>query len=57
MGSFGTAEGAEAALRGLLGQRIVVLDGAWGTMFQGTGLTPADYRGCIRPKLNRGYNY
>ena len=45
MGSFGTAEGAEAALRGLLGQRIVVLDGAWGTMFQGTGLTPADYRG------------
>ena len=45
MGSFGAAEGAEAALRGLLGQRIVVLDGAWGTMFQGTGLTPADYRG------------
>src|SRR5258705_8203673 len=33
------------ALRALLDERIVVLDGAWGTMFQGTGLTPADYRG------------
>jgi 5-methyltetrahydrofolate--homocysteine methyltransferase len=37
----GTAE----ALRGLLDQRIAVLDGAWGTMLQGAGLTPADYRG------------
>ena len=31
-------------LIGLLEQRIAVLDGAWGTMFQGAGLTPADYR-------------
>jgi 5-methyltetrahydrofolate--homocysteine methyltransferase len=29
----------------LLGQRIAVLDGAWGTMLQGAQLTPADYRG------------
>jgi 5-methyltetrahydrofolate--homocysteine methyltransferase len=28
----------------LLDQRIVVLDGAWGTMFQSRGLTDADYR-------------
>ncbi|MFY1689975.1 methionine synthase [Plantactinospora sp. WMMB782] len=33
------------ALRELLAERIVVLDGAWGTMLQGAGLTPADYRG------------
>jgi 5-methyltetrahydrofolate--homocysteine methyltransferase len=32
------------ALRELLDQRVVVLDGAWGTMFQDAGLTPADYR-------------
>src|SRR3954454_7574380 len=32
-------------LRELLDQRIVVLDGAWGTMLQGARLTPADYRG------------
>ncbi len=32
-------------LRQLLDQRIVVLDGAWGTMLQGAGLTAADYRG------------
>ena len=32
-------------LRDLLDQRIVVLDGAWGTMLQGARLTPADYRG------------
>jgi 5-methyltetrahydrofolate--homocysteine methyltransferase len=31
-------------LRALLGQRIAVLDGAWGTMLQNVGLTPADYR-------------
>ncbi len=30
-------------LRELLQQRVVVLDGAWGTMLQGAGLTPADY--------------
>ncbi len=34
----------EQALRALLDERIVVLDGAWGTMLQGAGLTPADYR-------------
>ncbi len=44
MGTFGASGGTEA-LRGLLDQRILVLDGAWGTLFQGTGLTPADYRG------------
>ncbi|MEV7046379.1 methionine synthase [Amycolatopsis sp. NPDC051061] len=36
---------ATARLRELLGQRVAVLDGAWGTMLQGAGLTPADYRG------------
>jgi 5-methyltetrahydrofolate--homocysteine methyltransferase len=33
------------ALSQLLDGRIAVLDGAWGTMLQGAGLTPADYRG------------
>ncbi|MEC3982539.1 methionine synthase [Amycolatopsis sp. H20-H5] len=33
------------ALRDLLDQRVVVLDGAWGTMLQGASLTPEDYRG------------
>ena len=32
-------------LRDLLDQRIVVLDGAWGTMLQSAQLTPEDYRG------------
>ena len=36
---------AEARLRSLLDERIVVLDGAWGTMLQQAGLTDADYRG------------
>jgi 5-methyltetrahydrofolate--homocysteine methyltransferase len=36
---------AEARLRELLGERILVLDGAWGTMLQGARLTDADYRG------------
>ena len=36
---------AEAGLRELLDERIVVLDGAWGTMLQQAGLTDADYRG------------
>ena len=36
---------AEARLRDLLEQRILVLDGAWGTMLQGRGLTEADFRG------------
>jgi 5-methyltetrahydrofolate--homocysteine methyltransferase len=44
MGTVGTAN-AIGALRELLGQRIVVLDGAWGTRFQDAGLTPEDYRG------------
>ena len=38
-------ETAETRLRALLEQRVAVLDGAWGTMLQGAGLTPADYRG------------
>jgi 5-methyltetrahydrofolate--homocysteine methyltransferase len=33
------------ALHALLRTRVAVLDGAWGTMLQGVGLTPADYRG------------
>ena len=36
---------AEARLRDLLAQRILVLDGAWGTMLQGRGLTEEDFRG------------
>jgi 5-methyltetrahydrofolate--homocysteine methyltransferase len=32
-------------LRALLEERIVVFDGAWGTMIQARGLTPDDYRG------------
>ncbi|WP_245667881.1 methionine synthase [Actinomadura macra] len=32
------------ALRRLLDRRIAVLDGAWGTMLQGAGLTEDDYR-------------
>ncbi|MBW8487143.1 methionine synthase [Actinomadura parmotrematis] len=34
-----------SALRDLLDERVAVLDGAWGTMLQGAGLTPADYHG------------
>ncbi|HXW47213.1 MAG TPA: methionine synthase [Streptosporangiaceae bacterium] len=34
-----------AALRQALDRRILVLDGAWGTMLQGQGLTTADYHG------------
>jgi 5-methyltetrahydrofolate--homocysteine methyltransferase len=33
------------SLKQLLDQRVVVLDGAWGTMLQGAGLKPGDYRG------------
>jgi 5-methyltetrahydrofolate--homocysteine methyltransferase len=33
------------ALRDVLDKRILVLDGAWGTMLQGAGLTAQDYRG------------
>ncbi|MFC0113042.1 methionine synthase [Kibdelosporangium aridum] len=32
------------SLQDLLRERVVVLDGAWGTMLQGAGLTAADYR-------------
>ena len=39
--------GAGKALRELLDQRVAVLDGAWGTMLQGAGLAPADYRGAL----------
>jgi 5-methyltetrahydrofolate--homocysteine methyltransferase len=39
------AAGARERLRELLDERVVVLDGPWGTMLQGAGLTPADYRG------------
>src|SRR5690349_24828143 len=35
---------AIAGLRKLLDERVVVLDGAWGTMLQMAGLEPADYR-------------
>jgi 5-methyltetrahydrofolate--homocysteine methyltransferase len=38
---------ADNALRQLLDQRVAVLDGAWGTMLQGAGLSPADYRGTL----------
>jgi len=40
-----TISAATDALRGLLDQRVVVLDGAWGTMLQSAGLSPTDYRG------------
>jgi 5-methyltetrahydrofolate--homocysteine methyltransferase len=36
---------AEAPLRRLLRERLLVLDGAMGTMIQGHGLTEADFRG------------
>jgi 5-methyltetrahydrofolate--homocysteine methyltransferase len=40
-----TAVSVESRLRELLAQRVVVLDGAWGTMLQARGLADADYRG------------
>jgi len=46
MVSNGRDERAEA-LRKLLGERVVVTDGAWGSMFQGAGLTASDYTGEI----------
>jgi 5-methyltetrahydrofolate--homocysteine methyltransferase len=36
-------------LRELLAERVLVLDGAWGTMLQGARLTPADYRNELIP--------
>ncbi|MFI1379710.1 methionine synthase [Embleya sp. NPDC020886] len=38
---------SETRLRELLRQRVVVLDGAWGTMLQGASLTADDYRGSL----------
>jgi len=38
------SENRTEALRAVLRERIAVLDGAWGTMIQNAGLTPADYR-------------
>ncbi len=40
---------AASALRQLMSERIVVLDGAWGTMLQGAKLQPADFRGDLIP--------
>jgi len=39
------AHGRTADLIALLNERMVVLDGAWGTMLQNAGLTPDDYLG------------
>ncbi len=39
------AAGARRRLRERLDERIVVLDGPWGTMLQDAGLVAADYRG------------
>ncbi|WP_083972664.1 methionine synthase [Actinoplanes awajinensis] len=36
-------------LRDLFAERVLVLDGAWGTMLQGAQLTPADYRAELIP--------
>jgi 5-methyltetrahydrofolate--homocysteine methyltransferase len=36
---------AAAEIRRLAQERILVLDGAWGTMVHGAGLAPEDYRG------------
>ena len=35
----------QAELRRIARERILVLDGAWGTLIHGAGLQPADYRG------------
>ncbi len=37
------------SLRSLMAERVLVLDGAWGTMLQGAKLTPEDYRGDLIP--------
>ncbi|MEZ0074203.1 5-methyltetrahydrofolate--homocysteine methyltransferase [Planotetraspora sp. GP83] len=44
-GAGAAGRGKAPALRELLDQRVLVLDGGWGTMLQGAGLTAADYRG------------
>jgi 5-methyltetrahydrofolate--homocysteine methyltransferase len=38
-------QSAESQLKARMQERILVLDGAWGTMLQGAKLSPADYRG------------
>ncbi|MFI6846757.1 methionine synthase [Kitasatospora sp. NBC_00085] len=40
-----TRRDATATLRRLMSERILVLDGAWGTLLQAIKLGPADYRG------------
>ena len=43
--SVAAKRNVEAEIRRLARERILVLDGAWGTMIHGAGLTPEDYRG------------
>src|SRR5213083_1036090 len=38
-------DGALARLERLLAERIVILDGAWGVLLQGRGLTEEEFRG------------
>src|SRR6266567_1919699 len=40
-----TRRDAATEIRRLAGERILVLDGAWGTMIHGAGLAPEDYAG------------
>ena len=39
------ARDAEKRIREIARERILVLDGAWGTLIHGAGLRPEDYRG------------
>src|SRR6476659_4213059 len=43
--SMHMADDVRSRLEQLLGERIVVLDGAWGVLLQGWGLDEADFRG------------
>jgi 5-methyltetrahydrofolate--homocysteine methyltransferase len=45
LGSTSTTASDHRGLREALEQRILVLDGAWGTMLQNAQLTTADYQG------------
>src|SRR4051812_3587063 len=45
MGDVAVKRDVAAELRRLARERILVLDGAWGTMIHGAGLSAADYRG------------
>ncbi|MDI1466126.1 methionine synthase [Catellatospora sp. KI3] len=45
-----------AVLREQLGKRVVVLDGAWGTVLQRIGLVDADYRGELLKDFPRDVN-